>query len=123
MSYVDGFVMAVPKKNLAAYKRLARKAGKVWMEHGAVAYVETVGDDLPKPRSKKGTLSYAKMVQAKKTDLVVFSWIVYRSRASRDLVMKKVLADPRLAGMTDPSALPFDTDRMAWGGFKTLVEL
>ncbi len=123
MSYVDGFVMAVSKKNLAAYKRLARKAGKVWMEHGALAYVETVGDDLPKPGSKKGPLTYTRMVQAKKTDLVVFSWIVYRSRSSRDRVMKKVLADPRLAGMGDPSALPFDIDRMAWGGFKPLVEL
>ncbi len=123
MSYVDGFVMAVPKKNLAAYKRLARRAGKVWIEHGALAYVETVGDDLPKPSSKKGPLTYARMVQAKKTDLIVFSWIVYRSRASRDRVMKRVLADPRLAGMADPAALPFDVDRMAWGGFKPLVEL
>lgn len=123
MSYVDGFVMAVPRKNLAAYRKLARKAGKVWMEHGALAYVETVGDDLPKAASKKGPLTYTRMVQAKKNDLVVFSWIVYRSRAARDRIMKKVMADPRLAGMTDPSKLPFDVDRMAWGGFKTLVEL
>ncbi len=119
MSYVDGFVVPVPKKNLAAYKRMARKAGKVWREHGAIAYVECVGDDVPKGK----TTSFPQSVKLKPGEVVVFSWIVYKSRAQRDRINKLVMADPRLADMMDPKALPFDGKRMFWGGFKPVVEL
>lgn len=119
MSYVDGFVFAVPEKKVAAYKRIATKAGKVWMEHGALAYWECLGDDLPK--AKKGSVTFPGMVQAKRGELVGFSWIVYKSRAHRDKVTKKVLADPRLAAMMKPEAMPFDMKRMAYGGFEKLV--
>ncbi len=119
MSYIDGFLLAVPKKNLAAYKRMSTKAGKIWMEHGALAYVETMGDDI----TKKPKVNFPGMVKAKKGEVVVFSWIVYKTRAQRDKVLKKVLADPRLAGMADPATLPFDVKRMAYGGFKAIVEL
>lgn len=119
MSYVDGFVVPVPKKNLAAYKRMARRAGKVWREHGAIAYVECVGDDVPKGK----TTSFPQSVKLKPGEVVVFSWIVYKSRAQRDRINKLVMADPRLADMMDPKALPFDGKRMFWGGFKPVVEL
>lgn len=119
MSYVDGFVVPVPKKNLAAYKRMARKAGKVWREHGAIAYVECVGDDVPKGK----TTSFPQSVKLKPDEVVVFSWIVYKSRTQRDRMNKLVMADPRLADMMDPKALPFDGKRMFWGGFKPAVEL
>ena len=117
MSYVDGFVLAVPKENLEAYKELARKAGKVWMEHGATAYVEAIGDDVP-----YGELtSFPRAVQAKEDEIVVFSWIVYPSRQKRDEVMGKVMADPRLEGrMMD---MPFDGKRMIFGGFVPFIEL
>ena len=117
MQYVDGFVVPVPNKNLAAYRRLARKAGKIWMEYGALAYVECVGDDV-----KPGKVtSFPQSVKLKPDEAVIFSWIVYKSRAHRDRVNKQVMADPRLAGM-DPKTLPFDGKRMIWGGFKGLVE-
>ncbi|MBC7990637.1 MAG: DUF1428 domain-containing protein [Luteimonas sp.] len=117
MQYVDGFVVPVPNKNLAAYRRLARKAGKIWMEYGALAYVECVGDDV-----KPGKVtSFPQSVKLKPDETVIFSWIVYKSRAHRDRVNKQVMADPRLAGM-DPKTLPFDGKRMIWGGFKGLVE-
>lgn len=119
MRYVDGFVVPVPKKNLAAYKRMARKAGKVWREHGAIAYVECVGDDVPEGK----TTSFPQSVKLKRGEVVVFSWIVYKSRAQRDRINKRVMADPRLADMMDPKALPFDGKRMFWGGFKTIVDL
>ena len=118
MSYVDGFVLPVPKKSLAAYRRLARKAGAIWKEHGALAYVECVADDV---QPGKHT-SFPQSVKLKPGEVVVFSWIVYRSRAQRDRINKKVMADPRLAGM-DPKSLPFDGKRMFWGGFKPIVEL
>jgi uncharacterized protein YbaA (DUF1428 family) len=117
--YVDGFVVPVPKKNLAAYRKLAQKAGKVWREHGALEYVECVGDDV-----KPGKVtSFPQSVKLKSGETVVFSWIVYKSRAQRDRVMAKVMKDPRLASMMDPKAMPFDGKRMFFGGFKVLLEL
>lgn len=119
MAYVDGFIVAVQQKNLAAYRSLARKAGKIWKEHGAIAYVECVGDDVPPGKLTSFPLS----VKLKKGEVVVFSWITYASRAQRDRINKKVMADPRLADMMDPKALPFDGKRMVFGGFKPIVEL
>ena len=117
MQYVDGFVLPVANKNLAAYRRLAQKAGKIWMEYGALAYVECVGDDV-----KPGKVtSFPQSVKLKPNETVIFSWIVYKSRAHRDRVNEQAMADPRLAGM-DPKTLPFDGKRMIWGGFKGLVE-
>ena len=119
MSYVDGFVLAVPRKNLTAYKRLARKSGKVWREHGALAYVECVADDV-----KPGKVtSFPQAVKLKADEVVVFSWVVYKSRAQRDKVLEKVMKDPRLADTMDPKKLPFDGIRMFWGGFKPILEL
>ena len=117
MSYVDGFVLVVPKKKLPAYVKLARKASKVWREHGALDYRECVGDDL---KVKMG-LPFPKLAKAKAGETVIFSWISYKSRAHRDKVNAKVMADKRLFdGM--PKEMPFDMKRMAYGGFKTLVE-
>lgn len=117
MSYVDGFVVPVPKKQLDAYKKLARKAGKVWRDHGALAFVECVGDDVPYGKRT----SFPRSVKVKSGETVVFSWIVYKSRAHRDAVNKKVMADPRL--QMDMSSAPFDAKRMIYGGFKAMVEL
>ena len=117
--YVDGFVVPVPKKNLDAYRRMARKAGKIWKEYGALDYMECVADDV-----KPGKLtSFPQAVKLKPDETVVFSWIVYKSRRQRDSVNAKVMKDPRLAPMMDPKAMPFDGKRMFWGGFKTIVEL
>ena len=117
MSYVDGFVLVVPKKKIAIYKKMATKAGKVWREHGALDYRECVGDDL---KVKMG-LPFPKLAKTKPSETVVFSYIVYKSRAHRDKVNAKVMADKRLfEGM--PKEMPFDMKRMAYGGFKTLVE-
>ena len=117
MPYVDGFVVAVPKQNLEAYKALARKAGDVWKEHGASAYVECIGDDVPYGK----VTSFPRAVQAQDDEIVVFSWIVYASRAQRDEINAKVMADPRLkAGMAN---MPFDGKRLIHGGFETLLEL
>lgn len=119
MRYVDGFVLPVPKKNLQAYKAMARKAGKIWMEHGALEYIECMADDV-----KPGKLtSFPQSVKLKPDETVVFSWIVFKSRAHRDRVNKKVMTDPRLANMMDPKANPFDMKRMIYGGFKSLVEM
>jgi uncharacterized protein YbaA (DUF1428 family) len=115
MAYVDGFVIPVPKRKLQAYRRLSQKAGKVWREHGALDYKECVGDDV------KGVL-FPRAVKARRGEAVVFSWILYRSRAHRDRVNAKVMKDPRLAKMMEPNAMPFDVKRMAYGGFKVLVE-
>jgi uncharacterized protein YbaA (DUF1428 family) len=118
MAYVDGFVVPVPKKNLAAYRRLARKAGKVWREHGALEYTECVADDV-----KPGKLtSFPQSVKLKTGETVVFAWAVYKSRAHRDRVIAKVMKDPRLAKMMNPKAMPFDGKRMFWGGFKVFVD-
>ncbi|RIK86780.1 MAG: DUF1428 domain-containing protein [Hyphomicrobiales bacterium] len=117
MSYVDGFVLAVPKDKLDDYKALARKAGEVWREHGALAYVEALGDDVP-----YGELtSFPRAVQAKDDEIVVFSWIVYPSREARDAVNAKVMEDERLKG--DMNDMPFDGKRMIYGGFRPFLEL
>ena len=117
--YVDGFLLAVPRKNLDAYRRIAQKAGRVWREHGAVEYRECVGDDL---KVKMG-VPFTRLVKVKPGETVVFSWIVYKSRAHRDRVNAKVMKDPRLATMMDPKAMPFDLKRMAYGGFKIIVDV
>ncbi len=115
--YVDGFVVPVPKANLDAYRRMARKAGKVWREHGALEYVECIADDV-KPGKRT---SFPQSVKLKPDEVVIFSYIVYKSRAQRDQVNKKVMADPRLAALMNPKAMPFDGKRMFYGGFKLLV--
>ena len=119
MAYVDGFVVPVPKKKLQAYRRMAQKAGKVWREHGALEFRESVADDV---KWGKRT-SFPRSVKQKPGETVMFSYIVYRSRADRDRVLAKVMKDKRLAAMMDPKAMPFDGKRMFWGGFKVLVEL
>ena len=116
--YVDGFVLPLPKSKIAEYRRLARQAGKVWLEHGALAFHENVADDV---KQGKWT-SFPQAVKLKPGEVVVFSWIVFKSRRQRDAVNAKVMKDPRLAKM-DPKAMPFDGRRMFWGGFKSLVEL
>jgi uncharacterized protein YbaA (DUF1428 family) len=117
--YVDGFVLPIPKKNLQAYRRMAQKAGKIWREHGALEFRECVGDDF---KMKMG-VPFPRLVKLKPGETVAFSWIVYKSRAHRDGVNAKVMKDPRLAKMMDPKAMPFDSKRMAYGGFKVLVDL
>lgn len=116
MNYVDGFVLAVPLAGLAAYRKLARKAGKVWMEHGALAYHECVADDVQPGK----VTSFPQAVKLKEGEVVVFSWIVYTSRRERDRIVKAVMADPRLK--MDASTMPFDGKRMFWGGFKEIVK-
>jgi uncharacterized protein YbaA (DUF1428 family) len=119
MPYVDGFIVAVPKKNLEAYRRMAKKAGKVWREHGALDYREWVADDV---KVGKRT-SFPRSVKLKPGETVVFSWITYKSRAQRDRVNAKVMADPRLKDMMDTKSLPFDAKRMIYGGFESLVQV
>jgi uncharacterized protein YbaA (DUF1428 family) len=119
MRYVDGFVIPIPKKDLDAYRRIARQAGKVWMELGALEYRECVGEDLA---SQMG-VPFARLTRAKKGETVLFSWIVYKSRAHRDRVNAKVMKDPRIAKMMQPGASPFDIKRMTYGGFEVLVDL
>ncbi len=114
--YVEGFLLAVPQKNLAAYRRMSRKAGKLWMEYGALQYVESVADDLQPGQ----IVSFPKAVQLKRGEVVVFSYVAYSSRAHRDRVNKKVMADPRIAAMCGDK-MPFDPKRMMWGGFKSIV--
>lgn len=116
--YVDGFVLPVPESNVDAYRRMAREAGEIWMEHGAHQFIECVAEDV-----KPGELtSFPQSVDLKAGETVVFSWIVYESRSHRDQVNEKVMKDPRIAGM-DPRSMPFDAKRMFWGGFETIVEL
>ena len=119
MPYVDGFVIPIPAKNIETYRKIAAKAGKVWKEHGALEYRECMGDDL----DQKEVVPFSKLAKCKPGETVVFAWIVYKSRAHRDKVNAKVMKDPRLAKMMDGVAMPFDTKRMAYGGFKTLVDL
>lgn len=118
MAYVDGFVISMPKKNLAAYKKLAKMAGKIWREYGALEYRECIGDDLAVSMG----IPFPKLVKTKPSETVVFSWIVYKSKAERNRVNAKVMKDPRMAGMCDPKNMPFDVKRMTYGGFKVLVD-
>jgi uncharacterized protein YbaA (DUF1428 family) len=116
-TYVDGFLLPVPKKNLAAYRRIASKASKIWREFGALDYKECVGDDL---NVKCGT-PFPRGIKTKPGETVVFSYIVYKNRAHRDRVNAKIMKDPRIAAMCDPRNMPFDAKRMLYGGFKELV--
>jgi uncharacterized protein YbaA (DUF1428 family) len=118
MKYVDGYVLPVPKKNMQTYRRMAQKAGKVWREQGALEFRECVGDDL----KTKMAASFPRMIKLKKGETVVFSWIVFKSRAHRDSVNAKVMKDPRLAKMMDAKSMPFDSKRMVYGGFKVVVD-
>jgi uncharacterized protein YbaA (DUF1428 family) len=118
MEYVDGFLIAVPKKKVNAYKKIAKLASKVWRDHGALDYRECVADDVPYGKRT----SFPRAVKRKPNETVVFAWITYKSRKHRDAVNKKVMTDKRLAKMMTPGAMPFDTKRMIWGGFKTIVD-
>jgi len=118
MRYIDGFVVPVPKKNVAAYRKMALKCGKIWKEYGALEYVECVAEDV----STGKITSFPQSVKLKKNETVVFSYIVYKSRKERDRINKKAISDPRLAKMGAKN-MPFDAMRMFWGGFKTIVEL
>ena len=117
--YVDGYVVPVPRNNLDAYRRMAEKAGKIWIEHGALEVWECAGDDV-----KPGKVtSFPQSVQLKPDEVVAFSWILYKSREDRDRVNAAVMDDPRMKDMMDPKTTPFDGKRMFWGGFKSIVEL
>jgi len=116
--YVDGYVLAIPKKNMKAYQQMAQKAAKVWQEHGALDYRECVGEDL----SPKWGVPFTKSVKAKAGETVVFSYIVFKSRVHRDKVNAKVMSDPRLQAMMDMDKMPFDCKRMVYGGFTTIVK-
>ena len=118
MRYVDGYVLPVPRRKLETYRRMAEKAARIWHKHGALEYRECVGDDL-KP---KWGMPFPRAVKAKRGETVVFSWIVFKSRAHRDAVNAKVMKDPRLAKMMDAKAMPFDSKRMVYGGFKVVVD-
>ena len=118
-NYVDGFVIPVPLDKLADYKKIARKAGKIWKEHGALQYVECVADDA-KPGKRT---SFPQSVKLKEGEVVIFSFIVFPSRKERDRINKLVMSDPRLADIMTPEAMPFDGKRMFWGGFKAFLEL
>jgi uncharacterized protein YbaA (DUF1428 family) len=121
MSYVDGFVLAVPKRKIAAYRRIAAKAGKVWREHGALDYKECIGDDV---KLKPGCgLPFPRLMRLKRGEAVFFSFIVYKSRAHRDRVNAKVMKDPRMGALCAPEDMPFDIKRMAYGGFKAVVDI
>ncbi len=119
MTYVDGLIVPVPKKKLSAYRAMAKKAGKVWLEHGALSYTECVADDVKKGKRT----SFPRSVKLKAGETVVFSWITYKSRAQRDRTFAKVMKDKRLAAMMNPKAMPFDGKRMIFGGFKVFVSL
>lgn len=118
MKYVDGYVLPVPRKNLLSYRRMAQKAGKVWREHGALEFRECVGDDL----KTKMAASFPHTIKLRRGEVVVFSWIVFKSRAHRDSVNARVMKDPRLAKMMDMKSMPFDSKRMVYGGFKVMVD-
>ncbi|MFI5403166.1 MAG: DUF1428 domain-containing protein [Planctomycetota bacterium] len=116
--YVDGFVLPIRRKNLKAYGNLARLASKVWKSHGALEYRECIGDDL----QLGWGIPFPRLAKAKANETVIFSWIVYKSRAHRDSVNAKVMKDPRMGKMMDPKKMPFDMKRITAGGFKTIVD-
>ena len=118
MRYVDGYVLPVPKKNLRAYRKIARKAGAIWKEHGALEYRECAGDDL----YNECGIPYPRLLKLKRGETVVFAWIVFKSRADRDRVNTKVMKDPRIAKMFDPTKPIFDYKRMSFGGFDVMVD-
>jgi uncharacterized protein YbaA (DUF1428 family) len=118
-NYVDGFVVPVPRKNIEAYRQMARRSGKIWREHGALGFKECVADDV---KPGKWT-SFPQSVKLKSNEVVWFSWIVFKSRRHRDRVNAKVMKDPRVAGMMNGEAMPFDGKRMIYGGFKVMVDL
>ena len=115
--YIDGFVIPIATKNITAYRRIASKAGKIWIEHGALDYRECVGDDL----NIKGFAAFPAMVKTKRGETVVFSWAAFKSRKHRDQVNKRIMKDPRIAAMADECGKIFDCKRMIYGGFKTIV--
>src|SRR5687768_18578002 len=117
MPYVDGFLLPVPKRKVQAYRRIARRAGRIWREHGALEFRECAGDDL----APKGALPFTRVIKTKPGETVFFSWIVFKSRAHRDRVNAKVMKDPRMD--MDPKDMPVDMKRMVYGGFKALVDL
>jgi len=119
MNYVDGFVLPVQKKKVAAYRSMAKLSAKVWLEHGALSFYESVADDVPYGKRT----SFPRSVKQKSGETVIFSYIVYKSRADRDRINAKVMKDKRLAKMMEPKALPFDAKRMIWGGFKIVIAL
>ena len=117
--YIDGFVIPVPKDKVEEYRRLAEKAARIWKEHGALDYWECIGDDL----EAKDMVSFTKLADAKPDETVVFAWAVFESRAHRDEANAKIMADPRLKEMMESTNQPFDCKRMAYGGFKVIVQL
>ena len=117
--YIDGFVLSVPKDKLAAYKKIATKAGKIWREHGALEYRECAGDDM----EVKGMVAFPKLAKSKPDEVVIFAYARFESRKHRDAANKKIMADPRMEAMVGAVSALFDCKRMAYGGFKTLVEL
>ena len=119
MRYVDGFVLPVPEENLKVYRSIAQKAGKIWKEHGALQYVEAVGDDL----ENNWGASFPKTIKLKPGEVPLFSFIVYKSRADRDKVNAKVMSDPRMKKMMEGGPMPFEVKRMVYGGFKVLVDI
>jgi uncharacterized protein YbaA (DUF1428 family) len=116
--YADGYVLPIPKKNLEAYRNMARLAGKIWREHGALEYFECAGEDL----NVKWGPGFPRQMKAKRGETVVFSWIVFKSRAHRDKVNAKVMKDPRLGALMDEKKMPFNPKRMLYGGFNVMVE-
>ncbi len=118
MPYVDGFLLTIPTKHLAAYKKMATKASKVWTEYGAIQYVECLGDDL----KIKGMASFTKAAGAKKGETVVFSWVMWKTKAQRNSANKKIMKDPRLAKMMQEAKIPMEMSRMNFGGFKVAVQ-
>ena len=118
MNYVDGYVLPVPKKHLRAYRQMAKQAGEIWKEHGALDYKECLGNDL----NMKGFRSFSDAAKAKPGEAVVFAYVVFKSRKHRDAVNKKVMKDPRLKNMCDPKDMPFDCKRMVYGGFDVMVD-
>ena len=118
MSYVDGYVLPLPKKHIKAYQRIASSASKIWIKHGALDYKECVGDDL----AIKGMVSFLKPVKAKSSETVVFAFVTFKSRKHRDSVNAKVMKDPKIHAMCNEKNMPFDVKRMIYGGFKVIVD-